>query len=561
MGKAFITKITMDDHGYKRYSIVYSDGELEHNILLVDAQGRLRLKKCGEKKSYDSFPYTETKIKKVFEELNGKKPSAQLDTIESWIDIGGTNKFKTYGNTLKMIDLGFLEEFAKTICKYNCSKLYATNKSNKQLVDRLVLMYEKLIIPFENCQPIPSAIQIGSSSFLLDTKVSSLKETNSAWNLLETLCLGEKSKDVSISVLSIMLIILKAVSDQKEKKIIVTEYRIQLLMRVIEEIEGIDLNKDGTAPLKKTKPPPSVLPGEKGSKVRIVVKVGDAAVGSTGIIAYGPDSDGDYKITFDHDGSKSKYVKRSAFKLKIAASIQTTEKLITVNCTNCNSVPNNCIQHYNGHYLCDKCGFATCCSCSAETYNFSLNCYECNRSVVYKKSATEIKKDLQLALASKKWFYYKEDPRRGRIKHEVPYSSTYPKGNFIREFFRHSEPNLKSLIIEGVSYIQPNCIYYFRQGNNSAIEDKDIKGDKYDPACSLILDSMHAMNSFCIFSGNYSELKEKYLDKLGALQRKMPHQCGLPTLTPKMLAAITSHLAERRGYDITVESNKKKKKK
>ena len=40
------------------------------------------------------------------------------------------------------------------------------------------------------------------------------------------------------------------------------------------------------------------------------------AVGAAGVISFGPDSDGDYKITFDDDGKETGYVKRNVFTLE-----------------------------------------------------------------------------------------------------------------------------------------------------------------------------------------------------------------------------------------------------
>eukprot|EP00946_MAST-07B_sp_MAST-7B-sp1_P000803 g803.t1 len=54
---------------------------------------------------------------------------------------------------------------------------------------------------------------------------------------------------------------------------------------------------------------------EKGERVRLVVKVGSAPVGSVGKII-NTWSDGDYKIKFDHDGSESGYTKGTTFELE-----------------------------------------------------------------------------------------------------------------------------------------------------------------------------------------------------------------------------------------------------
>ena len=68
------------------------------------------------------------------------------------------------------------------------------------------------------------------------------------------------------------------------------------------------LSSSGTIKCEGCKTRPAPKP-KKGTKVRHIEE------GRNGVVCYGPDSDGDYKVKFDDDGEESGYVQRDGLKL------------------------------------------------------------------------------------------------------------------------------------------------------------------------------------------------------------------------------------------------------
>ena len=202
------------------YTIVYSDGEVEENVPLINKKGKLRLKLLESSNQFDKGTPKSTMEKLAKEGFISNEGG--VSTMKTWLAMD--NKFHRLGNSLQMVELGFFSVIEESLLK--AYHFYTMNKKNKKFCDSLISVYESMLTPISGFQPMPVAIQQAASSLLSDRV---------CWTLLDNLCIKENTEDFTSKLLNIMCQVLRGKSHIKslDQTKVVTRKNVSILMRVV----------------------------------------------------------------------------------------------------------------------------------------------------------------------------------------------------------------------------------------------------------------------------------------------------------------------------------------